>query len=136
MRVPCVGAVVSDGNGRVVVVRRGQAPSKGLWSLPGGRVEAGETLAAAVGREVREETGLQVEVHEVIGRIDITHGAVVYDVTDFAATVVGAEAPLAAGDDAVDVRWVTRQQLARLDCSPGLVDTLEGWGGFWRSAQQ
>lgn len=132
MRVACVGAVVSDVDGRIVVVRRGQAPARGLWSLPGGRVEAGETLAEAVRREVKEETGLDVDVQQVIGRIDIPHGTLVYDVTDFAATVVGATSPLRAGDDAIDARWVTRPDLAALDTTPGLVDTLERWGVWGR----
>jgi len=133
VRVACVGAIVSDGDGRIVVVRRGQAPSRGLWSLPGGRVEAGETLAQAVRREVKEETGLDVDVQQVIGRIDIPHGTLVYDVTDFAATVVsGATSSLLAGDDAIDARWVTRPELAALDSTPGLVDTLEGWGVWGR----
>ncbi len=127
MRVPCVGAVVTDDAGRIVVVRRGQAPSEGLWSLPGGRVEPGETLVEAVRREVREETGLEVDVHQVVGRVDIAHDAVVYDVSDFAATVRGTPSPLVCGDDAVDARWVTRHELAQLHTSPGLLDTLEQW---------
>jgi 8-oxo-dGTP diphosphatase len=127
VRVPCVGAVVTDDAGRIVVVRRGHAPSEGLWSLPGGRVEPGETLVEAVRREVREETGLEVDVHQVVGRIDIPHDAVVYDVSDFAATVRGRPSPLVCGDDAVDAMWVTRPELAELDTSPGLLDTLEQW---------
>jgi 8-oxo-dGTP diphosphatase len=127
VRVPCVGAVVTDGAGRIVVVRRGHPPSEGLWSLPGGRVEPGETLVEAVMREVREETGLEVDVHHLVGRVDIAHGAVVYDVSDFAATVRGTPPPLVYGDDAADARWVTRRELAGLDTSPGLLDTLERW---------
>jgi 8-oxo-dGTP diphosphatase len=127
VRVPCVGAVVTDDAGRIVVVRRGHAPSEGLWSLPGGRVEPGETLVEAVKREVREETGLDVEVHQMVGRIDIAHGAVVYDVSDFAATVHGTPSALVCGDDAVDARWVTRRELAELHTSPGLLDTLQQW---------
>ena len=66
VRVPCVGAVVVH-DGQLLLVRRGQEPGKGLWSVPGGRVEAGESLAEACVREVREETGLDVVAGEVVG---------------------------------------------------------------------
>lgn len=128
MRVPCVGAVVSDQAGRIVVVRRRNAPSAGRWSLPGGRVEPGETLVEAVRREVLEETGLMVAVHGLIGRIDIPDGDDTYDVSDYAATVRGTPPPLVGGDDALDARWVTQGEVADLDTSPGLLDTLEQWG--------
>lgn len=132
MQVPCVGAVVMDEAGRIVVVRRGHAPSAGRWSLPGGRVEPGETLVEAVRREVLEETGLEVDVHRLIGRVDIPHGDVSYDVSDFVATVRGTPPPpLVSGDDAVDARWVTHAELADLDTSSGLLDALEQWG-VWR----
>ena len=72
-RVPCVGGVVRDDAGRLLLIRRGHAPSRGLWSLPGGRVEPGETLEAAVVREVREETGLEAELVEPLGTIDYTY---------------------------------------------------------------
>jgi 8-oxo-dGTP diphosphatase len=120
--------VVFDGDGRLLLVRRGHQPSQGRWSLPGGRVDAGEDLPDAVRREVREETGLEVDVGRVAGRVDIPHGLLVYDVTDFMATVSATgPADAVAGDDADDVRWVTRAELAALDTSPGLVTTLDGW---------
>ena len=119
---------MSDGRGRIVVVERGHPPSQGLWSIPGGRVEAGETLREAARREVKEETGLDVEVHHVVGTVDIPHGDLVYDVTDFAATVVGPAASMAAGDDAHAVQWVTRDELAALSCSAGLAQALADWG--------
>jgi ADP-ribose pyrophosphatase YjhB (NUDIX family) len=122
--------VVTDGAGRFVVIQRGRPPSQGLWSLPGGRVEPGESLIEATQREVREETGLDVVVGEVVGQVDIPHGDVVYDVTDFAATVVGDGAPLTAGDDAADARWVTPDELTALETSPGLVATLASWGAW------
>lgn len=132
MKVACVGAVVCDAERRIVVVRRGQPPSQGLWSLPGGRVEHGETLEQAAQREVREETGLEVVISEAAGRVDIPHGPVVYDVTDFMATVVGPTR-LVAGDDAADARWVTRDELAALACSPGLVEALDAWAVWTRA---
>jgi 8-oxo-dGTP diphosphatase len=128
VRVPCVGAVVRDGSGRILVVRRARPPSEGLWSIPGGRVEPGETLAAAARREVREETGLDVDVQEILGHVDIPHGDLVYVVADFAATVSGNVPPLAAGDDASEARWVTAGELRDLCTTPQLIPTLARWG--------
>lgn len=126
--MPCVGAVILDDDGRLLVVRRRHPPSQDLWSLPGGRVEPGESLIDAVKREVFEETGLAVSVGDVVGVVEIPAGGdVVYDVTDFAATVVGDPAVLLAGDDATDVAWVTRDDLGSLACSPGLAETLASW---------
>lgn len=128
MVVLCAGAVVRDDEGRLLVVRRGNAPSAGLWSLPGGRVEPGESLAATARREVLEETGLVVEVGAVAGYVELPGLADdVYAVTDFFARVVGDASTPLAGDDAAEVRWVTRDELARLDCTPGLLDTLTAW---------
>jgi 8-oxo-dGTP diphosphatase len=127
-RVPCVGAVVRDDAGRLLLIRRGQEPSRGLWSLPGGRVEPGETLEAAVVREVREETGLDVRVGAPVGSVLIPAGAVVYDVTDFACTPTDPALPPVAGDDADDVAWVDVTALDGLACTPRLVETLREWG--------
>src|SRR3954454_8406121 len=80
--VPCVGAVVHDGDGRLLLIRRGHAPHEGLWSLPGGRVEPGESAEAAVVREVLEETGLRVRAGAPVGRVRIPAGEVEYEVTD------------------------------------------------------
>ena len=127
-RVPCVGAVVRDDTGRLLLIRRGHEPSRGLWSLPGGRVEPGETLEAAVAREVREETGLEVRVGAAVGSVLIPAGAVVYDVTDFAGTPLDVAAVPVAGDDADDVAWVDATALDGLACTPRLVETLREWG--------
>jgi ADP-ribose pyrophosphatase YjhB (NUDIX family) len=118
--VECAGAVVRDEAGRLLLVRRGHAPAKGLWSLPGGRIEPGETAAAAAAREVREETGLHVDVGPVLISAVIAGGT--YRVHDFAARVVGGE--LRAGDDASEVRWVSEDELAHMELSPGLRDEL------------
>lgn len=130
-----MGVLVLDAAGRLLVVRRANAPSRGHWSVPGGRVEAGETLVAAARREAREETGLEVRVGDVVGRVELAGpGELTYDVTDFAATVTGAGEPV-AGDDATEVRWVTRAELAALPTSPGLVDTLTAWG-VWSGSSE
>src|SRR5690349_12959633 len=95
------GAVIRDDQGRLLLIQRGHEPALGRWSLPGGRLEPGETSAQAVVREVEEETGLVIEAGELLATIDLGH----FIVDDYAATVVGGE--LRAGDDAADVRWCT-----------------------------
>ena len=126
--VPCVGAVVHDARGRLLLIRRGHEPSRGRWSLPGGRVEAGESAAEAVEREVLEETGLLVRAGEPVGRVRIPAGAVVYDVVDLACTLVDTDAEPTAGDDADAVTFADAAALEALPCTPDLVATLRGWG--------
>jgi mutator protein MutT len=109
-----VGAIVFDDAGRLLVIQRGRAPAAGLWSVPGGKLEPGETLAAAVAREVREETGLEVSVGALVEVIERPP----YVILDYRARVVSGT--LRAGDDAADARWVTRDELATLPTTPGL----------------
>lgn len=129
--VACVGAVVLDEAGRLLLVRRGREPSRGLWSLPGGRVERGETGPVAVAREVLEETGLRVRAGAPVGRVRIPAGAgVVYDVTDYRCTLAGPGQQPQAGDDADDVLFADAATLAHLECTPLLLETLRGWGAL------
>jgi ADP-ribose pyrophosphatase YjhB (NUDIX family) len=126
--VPCVGAVVHDARGRLLLIRRGHAPSAGLWSVPGGRMEAGETEAEAVVREVAEETGLRVRPDRVLGRVRIDGDGVVFTVTDWACTVLDPAQQPVAGDDAADVVFTDAAGLAALEMAPGVVAALSGWG--------
>lgn len=125
--IPCVGAIVADDQGRLLMIKRGHEPGAGLWSIPGGRIEPGETDAEALVREMIEETGLTVEVGRLIGRVQRPglNGAVI-DIRDYAATVTGGT--LRAGDDAADARWVAPAELKSLDITEGLIDALTGWG--------
>jgi len=112
-----VGAVIVA-DGRALLIRRGQAPLLGEWSLPGGVLECGETLREAAIREAREETGLIVEVAEMLGVyervIRSEDGRVRYHyvLIDFLCHAVGGE--LKAGSDAAEVGWFRREELPAL----------------------
>ena len=109
LRIPCVGAILTDGE-RILLIRRGHEPEAGRWSLPGGRIEPGETDQQALVREVREETGLEVIPGPLVGAVDRpAPGGRVLVIRDYAATVTGGT--LAAGDDADDARWFSMREL-------------------------
>lgn len=130
-RVPCAGAVIKDDAGRLLLVLRGHDPGKGLWSVPGGRIEPGETDEDAVVREVREETGLEVACGRLLGAVERSgHPGDIIEIRDYTAVVLGGE--LAAGDDAADARWFTPGEVLSLDASGelirGLMSALRSWG--------
>ena len=126
-----MGAVIKDDAGRLLLIKRGHEPAAGLWSIPGGRIEAGESDVDALVREVREETGLEVAAGRLLGAVQRPGlaGAVV-DIRDYLAVVTGGE--LAAGDDAADARWVPAAQVALMDArgelTSGLTEALAQWG--------
>ncbi|MCW2549762.1 MAG: hydrolase [Mycobacterium sp.] len=117
--VRAVGAVITRADGLLLLIKRGNEPGRGLWSLPGGRIEPGESDVAAVAREVLEETGLVVTVGALAGRVQRGR----YDISDYFATVVSGE--LAAATDALDAVWDNPR--ARVT-TPGLVEALASWG--------
>jgi 8-oxo-dGTP diphosphatase len=126
-RIPCVGAIVRDSAGRLLLIKRGHDPEAGRWSLPGGRVEPGESDAQALVREIGEETGLIVRPGRLVGAVDRPGpGGSVLEIRDYAATVTGGT--LAAGDDATDARWVAAADVARLVLTTGLAEALTAWG--------
>jgi len=116
-----VGAVVLHNN-KVLLVLRGQAPAKGLWAIPGGSVELGESLQAAAEREVWEETGLRIKARKVIHAFDGIQrdkaGRVQYHyvIVDLLATALDPAQPLRPADDVSDAAWFT---LSDMD-QPGL----------------
>lgn len=115
---------------RVLLVRRARAPLAALWSFPGGVVEIGERLKEAAAREVREETGLEVEIGEAIERAEVIRrdadGRVErhYVIVVFAGRrISGEERP---GDDADAVRWVDMSDLRHYELTPDTARILNG----------
>jgi ADP-ribose pyrophosphatase YjhB (NUDIX family) len=124
--IACVGGLAYDEAGRLLLVQRANQPGRGLWSVPGGRVEPGEDDAAALVREMREETGLEVTPDALVGRVQ--RGP--FAIADYRCVVVTG--PLRAGDDALDARFVDRATMATLPLVDGLLDALTEWNALPR----
>jgi 8-oxo-dGTP diphosphatase len=128
-----VGAIVLE-KGEVLLVRRNRAPALGQWSLPGGRVEWGETLREAIAREVREETGIDIEVEGLAGiaeRIlpdDEGKTEYHYVILDFWARPKSRD--LTPGDDASEARWVPVGELNDYELTAGLYEFLQDRGAL------
>jgi 8-oxo-dGTP diphosphatase len=122
----CVGAVTLSA-GRLLLVQRGTQPGLGLWSLPGGRVEFGETMAEACVRELREETGVEGVCGEMIGWVERISEDHHFVILDFAVTPFGFDPPSAASD-ASDARWVPIDEVSDLRLVDGLAEFLYDYG--------
>ncbi len=122
----CVGAVALDRD-RLLLVRRGRGVGVGTWSVPGGRVETGETLAEAVLRELREETGLDALCGEPIGWVERIGDDHHFLIVDFWVTIISDADPV-PGDDAADVAWVPLFDVAELTLADGLAEFLHDHG--------
>ena len=125
-----MGAVIRRGD-EVLLVRRARGTAVGQWSIPGGRVEFGESLKAAVAREVEEETGLEVRVGRFLGwaeRMGDDPAPYHYVILDFAAEAVDPTAPPRPGDDADDVAWVPTNSIETYPLVAGLAEFLRRAG--------
>lgn len=122
----CVGAVVVVED-RLLLIRRGHGPGAGEWSIPGGRVEAGETLAEAVVRELAEEAGVEGVCGELVGWVEILGDDHHFVILDFWCTLLDDREPT-AGDDAAEVRWVPLHDVAEQRLVEGLAEFLHDKG--------
>ncbi len=133
--IVAVAGFVFDAEGRVLLIERGTEPNLGLWTVPGGRLEGQETLAQGVAREIREETGLIVEVGPLACVVEQMGDDFHFVILDYLARPIGGT--LAAGPemdgggftptpggDARDARFVGDAELAALSLTDGLVDVL------------
>ena len=121
-----VGAVVFNARDEILLIKRGKAPRLGEWMVPGGTLEWGETLIEAARREVKEETGIDIEVEgfvEMIEAITPGEGGFHYIIIDYAARSVGGV--LAAASDALDAAWVPRASLGEFDLGADLLRVIE-----------
>lgn len=122
----CVGAVVVSDE-RLLLVRRGRGPAQGEWSIPGGRVERGETLAEAVVRELREETGVTAACGELLGWVERIGEGHHFVILDFNAVPLD-DGVLTAGDDAAEAAWVPIGAVGELRLVEGLAEFLADHG--------
>jgi 8-oxo-dGTP diphosphatase len=121
-----VGAIALAGD-HLLMIRRGRGPAGGRWSIPGGRVEFGETLAEAVVRELAEETGLEALCDQLVGWVERIGDDFHFLIVDFAVTVLSSDAPR-AGDDAAEAAWVPLPEVASLLLVDGLAEFLHEHG--------
>lgn len=122
----CVGAIAVAGD-QLLMIRRGPGRAGGLWSLPGGRVEVGETTAEAIVREMAEETGLEVMCDEFVGWVERIGDDYHYLILDFRVTVLSLDPPV-AGDDAAEAIWVPLSDVASMALAEGLAEFLHEHG--------
>lgn len=122
----CVGVIAVD-DGDLLLIRRAQSPGKGQWTVPGGRVEGGETLAEAVVRELREETGLEGVCGPFLGWAERLDAAYHFVILDFEVTVFDRVEPT-AGDDAAEAAWVPLNEVVDRPLVDGLAEFLHDHG--------
>lgn len=125
--VPAAGVIIISDDGQILLVRRGHQPQMGRWTVPGGRLEPGETHEQAAAREAFEETGLRVRIEREALRVRLPAGeGREFEVRDFIATVTGGA--LVPGDDAADARWFTPEELDQVELTTNLLGYLRDAG--------
>jgi ADP-ribose pyrophosphatase YjhB (NUDIX family) len=121
-----VAGIVFDAQGRVLLIQRATPPQQGLWHVPGGKLEPGESLVEACRREVLEETGVQIEVQRLLALVERREQGFHYVIVDFLGTLVaGSDADCRPADDAANAAWVAPDELATYPLAPGLAPILE-----------
>jgi len=120
-----VGAVIFDGFGQVLLIRRGKKPALGQWSVPGGKQEAGETLVNACRREVLEETGIEVNLQSIAAVVERITEGFHYLIVDFVAFPADATPQLpVAASDVTEAVWTPLDRLDNYDLVQGLSEVI------------
>ena len=122
----CIGAIAIDEDD-LLLIRRGRGVGAGFWSVPGGRVEEGETLAEAVVRELHEETGIEGVCGQLVGVEEVLSEGFHFVILDYAVSVLERVEPV-AGDDAAEAAWVPLSDVAELPLTEGLAEFLHDHG--------
>lgn len=126
--LPAIGVsgVVFNDQGDVLLIRRGKSPAFGQWSVPGGKLESGESLTEACRREIKEETGMEVEVKNIVAVVERRIENYHYVIVDFLAfpTLASNQQP-APQSDANEARWVKRSELHHFELVAGLAAIIE-----------
>ena len=120
-----VGGLLFNRQQQVLLIKRNQAPAKGLWSIPGGRLEPGESLVEACRREIYEETNLDVEVKHIVAVVDRQLEGFHYVIIDYWVQLVDEEKcfPVAQSDVA-EAKWISLDDLGLYDLVDGLIEII------------
>ena len=119
-----VGVFLFDAGSRLLLIERGRPPALGLWTIPGGRVKTGEPLREACHREVREETGVEIELLDFVTVFERIETEYHYVILDYCGRPVQPASVPVAGDDAASARWVPLDQLSGYQLTQGLMPVI------------
>ena len=121
-----VSAIIFDGHERALLIQRGQPPAQGFWHVPGGKLEAGESLIEGVRREVKEETGLDVTIGPIMAVVERRQEGFHYIIIDFLAFLNDqAQTAISPADDASAAAWVAESELNQYPIAEGLLPILK-----------
>jgi len=126
--LPAIGVagIVFNQHKQVLLILRNQAPAMGLWSVPGGKLEAGESLRDACRREIKEETGLDTEIKNIVAVVERRVEDFHYVIIDYLAVLADQEATMpTAQSDVAEAKWIGLENLAEYALVPGLADIIE-----------
>jgi len=120
-----VGGIVFNNQQQILLIQRNQPPAMGFWSIPGGKLEAGESLAEACKREIKEETGLDTDVKHIVAVVERRIEGFHYVIIDYLALLVAEESsqPIAQSDVS-EARWVSLEHLGDYDLVAGLAEII------------
>jgi len=120
-----VGGIVFNDQGQILLIKRNQSPASGLWSIPGGKLEPGESLVEACQREIKEETGLKVEAISIVAVVERRIEGFHYVIIDYLASLTDQEIPMPiAQSDVAEARWVNLGHVSDYALVEGLEEII------------